>query len=95
MSNETKDLSVVELAALVQQLQKRVDGLESTVAGLVATRPVPEEDLAVLAAAAAAYMGYKGKVKAVRYSSRTGWTSAARRSLTDNRVRGTMPAPAL
>lgn len=92
MSNENQDLTVNELLSLVQRLSNRVDELEHTVANLVATRPVPEEDLYVIAAAAAAYMGYKGKVKAVSYANKTGWSSAGRRDRTTNEVRGTMPA---
>lgn len=95
MSNETNDLSTAELVGLVKQLQRRVDELEASVSSLVATRPIPEEDLLVIAAAAAAYMGYKGKVKAVRYSSLTGWSAAGRRARTANPVRGTMPAASL
>lgn len=91
MSNEIKDLTTAELAALVQKLQNQVDDLQSVVSNLVATRPVPEEDLLVIAGAAAAYMGYKGKVKAVSYASRTGWSEAGRRGRTANPVRGTMP----
>lgn len=92
MSNQNQDLTAAELAALVEKLSQRVDELEKTVANLVATRPVPEEDLIAIAAAAAAYMGYKGKIKAVNYASKTGWSSAGRRDRTTNEVRGTMPA---
>ncbi|WP_341729585.1 hypothetical protein [Brooklawnia sp.] len=91
MSNETSDLSTAELAALVEKLSKRVDELEAEVARIRAERPVPEEDLMVIAAAAAAYMGYKGTVKAVSYASHTGWSAASRRARTTNNSRGTMP----
>ena len=93
MSSKKQDLSNAELAALVEQLQQRVDKLEAHVANLVASRPIPEEDLLVIAAAAAAYLGYKGNVKAVSYAGKTGWSSASRRSRTANVARGTMPTP--
>ena len=47
----------------------------------------------VIAAAAAAYLGYKGSVKAVSYAGKTGWSAASRRSRTANVARGTMPTP--
>lgn len=93
MSNEKQDPSAAELAAVVEKLQQRVEQLEAQVANLVASRPIPEEDLLAIAAAAAAYMGYKGKVKAVSYASRTGWSAASRRARTTNLSRGTMPTP--
>ena len=89
----SKEMSTAELAALVEKLSARVEELEASVAQLSASRPVPEEDLMVIAAAAAAYMGYKGTIKAVNYANRGGWRNAGRRDLTDNKVRGTMPGP--
>lgn len=93
MSNEKQDLDAAELAGLVEKLQQRIEQLEAQVAGLVSSRPIPEEDLLAIAAAAAAYMGYKGRVKAVSYASRTGWSAASRKARTTNLSRGTMPAP--
>ncbi|WIY82291.1 hypothetical protein [Propionimicrobium sp. PCR01-08-3] len=95
MSNETKDLSTAELAALIEKLTKRVEELDAEVNRLKADRPVPEEDLMAIAAAAAAYMGYKGSVRAVSYASRTGWSAASRRARTTNNSRGTMPVASL
>lgn len=91
MSNETKGLTTAELAVLVEKLSKRVEELEAQITDLVVTRPVPEEDLVAIAAAAAAYLGYKGTVKAVHYSGKSGWSAAGRRGRTTNTVRGTMP----
>ncbi|MGB3955991.1 MAG: hypothetical protein WBL05_12035 [Brooklawnia sp.] len=93
MSNEKQDPSAAELAGLVEKLQQRIEQLEAQVAGLVSSRAIPEEDLLAIAAAAAAYMGYKGRVKAVSYASRTGWSAASRKARTTNLSRGTMPAP--
>lgn len=90
MSNE---MSTAELAALVETLTKRVDELEASLDQLSAIRPIPEADLMAIAAAAAAYMGFKGTVKAVSFASPGGWRAAGRRQLTNNKVRGTMPGP--
>lgn len=90
MSNE---MSTAELAALVETLSKRVDELEASMQQLSASRPIPEADLMAIAAAAAAYMGFKGTVKAVSFASHGGWRAAGRRQLTNNKVRGTMPGP--
>lgn len=95
MSNEYNDQACAELAAQVAQLSKRVDELQAQITNLTQTRPVPEEDLLVIAAAAAAYMGFKGTVKAVSYANKGGWRSAGRRALTTNVNRGTMPASAM
>lgn len=77
MSNtDVKNLSAEELARLVTKLQYRVEKLEKSVADLKATRPVPEEDLAVIAATAAAYMGCKGTVKAIHFAGRSPLASA-------------------
>ena len=89
--SENNEMTTAELTALVHKLQARLDELETRMAGLHESRPVPEEDLMAIAAAAAAYLGYKGKVKAVSYANRTGWSAAGRRGRTANVVRGTMP----
>ena len=95
MSNETKDLSTADLAALIEKLSKQVEELDAEVTRLKASRPIPEADLLAIAAAAAAYMGYKGTVKAVRYATHTGRSAASRRSRTTNNSRGTMPVASL
>lgn len=69
MTNEV-NLSAEELKALVDKLTKQVTKLETKVADLQGSRPVPKEDLVVIAAAAAAYMGYKGKIKAIQFAGR-------------------------
>lgn len=89
--NQKNELTTAELTELVHKLTNRIDELEAHMAELHDARPVPEEDLMAIAAAAAAYLGYKGTVKAVSYASRTGWSAAGRRSRTSNAVRGTMP----
>ena len=62
MSNE-KNLSADELAAVVAKLQAEL-------AELKAAQPVPEEDLVVIAATACAFLGLKGKVKAIQFAGR-------------------------
>lgn len=76
MSSEM-NFSTDELIALVDKLSRQVTKLEAKIAELNATRPVPEEDLVVIAAAAAAYMGYKGKIKAIQFSGRSRASLAA------------------
>ena len=88
---QNNELSLEELEGLIQRLQARVDNLEARLTELRDTRPVPEEDLMAIAAAASAYLGYKGKVRAVSYANRTGWSAAGRRGRTANGVRGSMP----
>lgn len=68
-----KQLEVDELVALVDQLQHKIDSLQDK----VAAQPLPEEDLVVIAAAAAAYLGIKGRVKAIQFAGRSGTTSLA------------------
>lgn len=62
MSND-KNPSAEELAALVAKLQAEL-------AELKAAQPVPEEDLVVIAATACAFLGLKGKVKAIQFAGR-------------------------
>lgn len=76
MSSEM-NFSTDELIALVDKLSRQVTKLEAKIAELNATRPVPEEDLVVIAAAAAAYMGYKGKIKAIQFAGRSRASLAA------------------
>ncbi len=63
-------LSATELAQLVADLKKQVATLEKQVGTLNESRIVPEEDLVVIAATAAAYMGFKGKIRAIQYAGR-------------------------
>ncbi len=68
-----KQLEVDELVALVDQLQHKIDSLQDK----LAAQPLPEEDLVVIAATAAAYLGIKGRVKAIQFAGRSGTTSLA------------------
>ena len=66
-----------ELTKLVEQMQEKIASLETELAATKAAQPIPEEDLAVIAASAAAFMGLKGKVKAIQFAGRSGTTSLA------------------
>lgn len=66
-----------ELTKLVEQMQEKIASLETELAANKAAQPIPEEDLAVIAASAAAFMGLKGKVKAIQFAGRSGTTSLA------------------
>lgn len=70
MSNDK--LTTEELADQVAKLTKRVEQLEAQLAAV----PVPEEDLAIIAATAAAYLGYSGSVKAIHYAAKSPFASA-------------------
>ncbi len=66
------------LAAQLAALTERVTRLEAELASLHESRPVPEEDLVVIAAAVAAYLGYDAKVTAVRFAQSSRWTAEGR-----------------
>ena len=66
-----------ELTKLVEQMQEKIASLETELAATKAAQPIPEEDLVVIAASAAAFMGLKGKVKAIQFAGRSGTTSLA------------------
>lgn len=68
MSNNTD-----QLQALVAELQRKVDALQSQ----SEAQTIPDEDLAIIAATAAAYLGIKGKVKAIQFAGRSTTTSLA------------------
>lgn len=66
------------LADLVRQLTERISSLESQVDNLKKQQRIPEDDLIVIAAAIAAYVGHKASIKAVRFNQGHGWTQAGR-----------------
>lgn len=79
--NSSGGSASVDPAALADQvaaLAERITQLEAEVASLHASRPVPEEDLVVIAAAVAAYLGYDARVKAVRFAQSNRWTTEGR-----------------
>lgn len=66
-----------ELLELVKQMQEKIASLETELADSKAAQPIPEEDLAVIAASAAAFLGIKGKLKAIQFAGRSGTNSLA------------------
>ena len=80
MSEET------DLKALIDSLVKRIASLETEVADLKAQSRIPEDHLFAIAAAVAAYTGYKGKVRAVRFSTSQRWAHEMRGRAHDRRV---------
>lgn len=74
-----------EMRALIVQLTKRIDSLEAKVEELTREKPIPEDVLIAIGAAVSAYLGNKGKVRAVRLSTSSGW-SAEERAVIHNRA---------
>ena len=70
MSESTE---VAELRALVQQLFGRVEELERDLAQL---REIPHVDLVAISAAVAAYLGYKAKVRRIRFHTGHSWAQS-------------------
>lgn len=82
MSNES------ELTELIGQLTARVAQLEVEVARLKESADtVPADTLMAISAAVAAYTGYKGKVRAVRFRSHSNYTRESRSRVHDRQVR--------
>ena len=69
-----------ELQALVESLLKRVDGLEIKVKQLeLYHQEVSEETMVAIAAAVAAYLGYRAKRRQAQFTTSRNWTSTTRR----------------
>ncbi|PIF05033.1 MAG: hypothetical protein CSA63_00065 [Propionibacterium sp.] len=67
-----------ETAQLIAQLTARLAELESDVARLKETQRIPEDHLVAIAAAVAAFLGHKAKIKAVRFPRRRVWVAETR-----------------
>lgn len=78
-----------ELYQLIQKLTTRVSILEDEVADLRARsdRDIPEDVLFAICAAVSAYMGNKGKVKAVRFSRHRTWAHQGRQVIQSRSTR--------
>lgn len=72
------EVSVETLQEQVDALTQRVTSLEAQLAALNADKQIPEEDLVVIGAAVAAYLGHKAKVRAIRFRHQEEWAGAAR-----------------
>ena len=75
-----KPKSNEELYQLIQKLNTRVSLLEDEVKELRARsdQDIPEDVLFAISAAVSAYMGNKGKVKAVRFQRHRTWAHQGR-----------------
>lgn len=76
MSEKTNE----ELQELVAQLVKRLDSVEQELAELKkrSDAEIPEDVLLAISAAVSAYLGNKGKVKAVQLSRHSTWAAQGR-----------------
>ncbi len=72
------EVSVETLQEQLTALTQRLATLEEQLAALNADKQIPEEDLVVIGAAVAAYLGHKAKVRAIRFRHQEGWAAAAR-----------------
>lgn len=72
-----------ELFKLVQQLQTRLDSVEAELAELKkrSDQEIPEDVLMAISAAVSAYMGNKGRVRAVRFSRHRTWAAQGRQAV--------------
>ncbi len=67
-----------DLTQQVADLMRRVNSLEEQLAKLRAAEEIDEDVMIAISAAVAAYTGYRGRVKAVRYRAGRGYGQAIR-----------------
>lgn len=81
------ELSNQELQALVEQLAGRLDAAEAEIAELRkrSDASIPEDVIIAISAAVSAFLGNKGKVKAVRYSRHRTWAMQGRQQVQQGR----------
>ncbi|MDU0478913.1 hypothetical protein QVA66_06635 [Staphylococcus chromogenes] len=74
------ELSNAELKALVEKLSQRLDDVESQLAELKKRSDVEisEDVLLAISAAVSAYLGNRGKIKAVKLARHSTWASQGR-----------------
>lgn len=70
---------IEELKAEIRALGRRLEHLESAVQRL--RPPIPEDDLFLLAAAVAAYLGQRAPIRQVRLLGTTNWSQQGRVSI--------------
>ena len=77
------ELSTKDLAELVAKLSNRLEKAESEIAELRkrSDASIPEDVVVAISAAVNAFLGNKGKVKAVRYSRHRTWAAQGRQSV--------------
>jgi methylmalonyl-CoA carboxyltransferase large subunit len=71
-----------ELLDLVRGLAAKVDELEAEIKGikLLNAQNVPEETMVAIAAAVAAYLGYRARKRQAHFTSSSHWQTVTRRS---------------
>lgn len=81
------ELSNTELRDYVAQLAKRLDAAEAEIAELRkrSDASIPEDVIIAISAAVSAFLGNKGKVKAVRYSRHRTWAMQGRQQVQQGR----------
>lgn len=81
------ELSNQELQDYVLQLSKRLDAAEAEIAELRkrSDASIPEDVIIAISAAVSAFLGNKGKVKAVRYSRHRTWAMQGRQQVQQGR----------
>jgi methylmalonyl-CoA carboxyltransferase large subunit len=81
------ELSNQELQALVEQLAGRLDAAEAEIAELRkrSDASIPEDVIIAISAAVSAFLGNKGKIKAVRYSRHRTWAMQGRQQVQQGR----------
>ena len=75
-----------ELLDRLYALAARIADLETQVETLKKSQRVPEEDLILISAAVAAFLGHKATVRAVRFSQSSSWTRELRGRIHDRSV---------
>ncbi|MGD7733051.1 hypothetical protein ACQCX5_08820 [Propionibacteriaceae bacterium G57] len=77
---------LLQLGEKLDGLTARIADLESQVRALKKNQRIPEEDIIVIAAAVAAYLGHKATVKAVRFRQSSAWTQEGRERVHNRQV---------
>ena len=77
------DDDLAQMRAEIRALGHRVELLENELAGL--RQPIPEDDLFVLAAAVAAYLGKRAPIRQIRLLGTTTWSQQGRVSIQASR----------
>lgn len=77
------DSQVDDLQALVQSLVTRLDAAEAEIAELRkrSDASIPEDVVIAISAAVSAFLGNRGKVKAVKYARHRTWAAQGRQTM--------------
>lgn len=77
-----------ELEQLIKELQSRVTQLEAEVQDLKlrSDQEIPEDVLMAISAAVSAFLGNKGRVRAVHFSRHRTWAAQGRQAVQSRRM---------